>query len=188
MPNGNTHDAITFTLVPLTYLSAEMYWNGDHTISVIVTAAMLFAGLMFGPDLDLQSSPYKRWGPLRFIWKPYQVALPHRSTLSHGPILGTAIRIVYFLAMFSLVAATVLYIRHAYLRGQQTTWTGEFNMVRGDLFSIWEQTDKEYFKAGFAGLWLGALSHTAADIIWSTMKRSVGKIKRPAGKRRRRRA
>ena len=184
MPNGNTHDAITFALVPLTYLGAEMYWDGNHTISIIATAAMLFAGLMFGPDLDLQSRPYQRWGPLRFIWKPYQVALPHRSTLSHGPVIGTVIRIVYFLVMFSLLAATVLYVRHAYLRGQQTTWTGEFNMVKGDLFSIWEQTDKDYFKAGFAGLWLGALSHTAADIIWSTLKRSVrGSIK---GRRRRR--
>jgi hypothetical protein len=81
--------------------------------------------------------------------------------------------------MFSLLAATLLYIRHAYLRGQQTTWVGEFSMVKGDLFSICEQTDKEYFKAGFAGLWLGALSHTGADIIWSTLKRSI------RGKRRR---
>jgi uncharacterized metal-binding protein len=185
MPNGNTHDAITFALVPLTYLGAEMYWDGNHAISIIATGAMLFAGLMFGPDLDLQSRPYKRWGPLRFIWKPYQVAMPHRSSLSHGPILGTLVRIVYFLVMFSLLAATVLYVRHAYMGGQQTTWGGEFNMVKGDLFSIWEQTDKEYFKAGFAGLWLGALSHTGADIIWSTLKRSI-RTKRHVGRRRRR--
>ncbi len=173
MPNGNTHDAITFTLVPLTYLAAEMYWNGNHTISIIVTAAMLFAGLMFGPDLDLQSRPYNRWGPLRFIWKPYQKALSHRSKLSHGPILGTVIRIVYFLVMFSLLAATVLYVRNSYLGGQQTTWGGEFSKVKSDLYSIWNQTDKKYFEAAFAGLWLGALSHTAADLIWSTLKRSV---------------
>jgi len=185
MPNGSTHDTITFVLVPLTYLASEMYWNGNHTISVIVTSAMLFAGLMFGPDLDLQSSPYKRWGPLRFIWKPYQVALSHRSKLSHGPILGTVVRIAYFLMMFSLLAATMLYIRHAYLHGQQTTWTGEFNMVKGDLFSIWEQTDKEYFKAGFIGLWLGALSHTTADIVWSTVKRRLPGKRRLSARRRR---
>ncbi|MDQ3012742.1 MAG: metal-binding protein [Acidobacteriota bacterium] len=184
MPNGNTHDAITFTLVPLTYLAAEMYWNGNHTISIIVTSAMLFAGLMFGPDLDLQSRPYNRWGPLRFIWKPYQKALSHRSTLSHGPILGTVIRVAYFLVMFSLLAATMLYLRNSYLGGQQTSWRGEFGTVKGDLYSIWDRTDKEYFKAAFAGLWLGALSHTAADIIWSTLKRSV----KGSVRRRRRRA
>jgi uncharacterized metal-binding protein len=185
MPNGNTHDTITFVLVPLTYLAAEMYWGGNHTLSIIATVAMLFAGLMFGPDLDLQSRPYNRWGPLRIIWKPYQVALPHRSLLSHGPVLGTVIRIVYFLVMFSLLAATLLYIRHAYLRGQQTTWTAEFNMVKGDLLSIWNQTEKQYFEAGFAGLWLGALSHTAADVIWSAVKRRGSSSSRQYARRRR---
>jgi len=181
MPNATTHDTITLVLVPLTYLGAEMYWGGDHTMSAIATAAMLFAGLMFGPDLDLQSRPYSRWGPLRFIWKPYQVALPHRSVLSHGPVLGTVIRVTYFLVMFSLVAATFLYLRHSYIRGMQTTWSAEFNMVKGDLFSFYNQTDKQYLWAAFLGLCLGALSHTAADITWSTVK-SVGK-----GKVRRRR-
>jgi uncharacterized metal-binding protein len=185
MPNGNTHDTITFVLVPLTYLAAEMYWGGNHTLSIIATVAMLFAGLMFGPDLDLQSRPYNRWGPLRIIWKPYQVALPHRSVFSHGPVLGTVIRIVYFLVMFSLLAATLLYIRHTYLRGQQTTWTAEFNMVRGDLFSIWDQTDKKYLTAGFIGLCLGALSHTAADVIWSAVKRGGSSAPQRSGRRRR---
>ncbi|HMV46432.1 MAG TPA: metal-binding protein [Blastocatellia bacterium] len=178
MPNANTHDTITFVCVPLTYLAAEMYWGGNHTLSVIATVALLFAGLMFGPDLDLQSRPYSRWGPLRIIWKPYQVALPHRSVLSHGPVLGTIIRIVYFLVMFSVVAATLLYVRHVYLRGQQTTWTAEFNMVKGDLFSFWKETDRQYFEAGFIGLCLGALSHTAADMIWSAVKRGGSKSKR----------
>lgn len=185
MPNGNTHDTITFLLVPLTYLAAEMYWGGNHTLSIIATAAMLFAGLMFGPDLDLQSRPYNRWGPLRFIWKPYQVALPHRSVLSHGPVLGTVLRIGYFLVMFSLVAATLLYVRSSYLHGQQTTWTAEFNMVKGDLFSIWGQTDRQYFEAGFAGLWLGALSHTTADVTWSAVKRRVPTASRRSYRRRR---
>ena len=52
MPNGNTHDAITFALVPLTYLAAEMYWNGNHTISIIATAAMLFGPVII-PDHGL---------------------------------------------------------------------------------------------------------------------------------------
>jgi uncharacterized metal-binding protein len=87
--------------------------------------------------------------------------------------------------MFSLLAATVLYLRHTYLRGQQTTWVGEFNMVKGDLFSIWEQADKEYLKAGFIGLWLGALSHTTADVVWSAVKRRSPLKRRSAARRRR---
>ena len=170
MPNARTHDAITYALIPFTYLAAEMYW-GDHTTSIIATVAMLFSGLMFGPDLDLDSKPYRRWGPLKFLWKPYQAALPHRSKLSHGPMLGTVVRIVYFLIVFSLFAATVLYARHRYLNGEQTTWQGEFGVVKADLFTFWEGTDKQYFEAAFGGLWVGALAHTTADIFWSAVKR-----------------
>lgn len=170
MPNARTHDAITYAIIPFTYLAAEMYW-GDHMTSIIATAAMLFSGLMFGPDLDLDSKPYRRWGPLKFLWKPYQAALPHRSKFSHGPILGTVIRIVYFLIVFSLFAATVLYARHRFVNGEQTTWQGEFDVVKADLFTFWDGTDKQYFEAAFGGLWVGALAHTTADIFWSAIKR-----------------
>jgi uncharacterized metal-binding protein len=171
MPNADAHDAITYSLIPFTYLAAEMYWGGDHTVSVIATGAMIFSGLMFGPDLDLNSRPYRRWGPLRFIWKPYQSLLPHRSLLSHGPVLGTLIRIIYFLLMFCLVGATVLYLIRVYFRGQETTWGAEYAMIKADLFDIWDQTEKHYFWGAFCGMWLGALAHTTADMFWSTYKK-----------------
>lgn len=177
MPNARAHDSITFALIPFTYLAAEMYWD-DPMTSVIATVAMLFSGLMFGPDLDLDSKPYRRWGPLRYLWKPYQAALPHRSTLSHGPILGTVIRIAYFLIVFGLFGTTVLFLRQRYVYGVQTTWETEFDLVKADLFAFWDQTDKQYFWAAFAGLWVGALAHTTADIVWSTIKRRIPRSSR----------
>jgi uncharacterized metal-binding protein len=170
MPNARTHDAITYAIIPLTYVGAVLYW-GDHVISAIATVAMLFSGLMFGPDLDLDSKPYRRWGPLKFLWKPYQAALPHRSVLSHGPILGTIIRIVYFLIVFSLFAATVLYLRNRYVNGAQTTWQAEFDVIKADLFTIYNETDERYLLGVFGGLCVGALAHTVADIVWSAIKR-----------------
>jgi uncharacterized metal-binding protein len=171
MPNARTHDIITYAIIPFTFLAAEIYW-GDLATSAIATVAMLFSGLMFGPDLDLDSKPYRRWGPLKFLWKPYQVALPHRSVLSHGPILGTIIRIVYFLIVFSLFSASLLYLRHRYVNGAQTTWTGEFDGIRSDLFTLFGETDNKYLWGSFAGLCVGALAHTTADIVWSSIKRS----------------
>lgn len=171
MPNADTHDAITYAFIPFTYLAAEMYWGGDHTLSLIATGAMVFSGLMFGPDLDLQSRPYRRWGPLRFMWKPYQVALPHRSLFSHGPVLGTVIRIAYFMVVFSFLVAGALYLRRVYIEGVQTTFLSQLEWVRDDFQKLWRETDGAYFKAAFAGLCLGALSHTAADVIWSSLKR-----------------
>lgn len=170
MPNARAHDTITYALIPFTYLGAELYW-GDHTTSIIATVAMLFSGLMFGPDLDLDSKPYRRWGPLRFLWKPYQAALPHRSKLSHGPVLGTVIRVIYFLTVFSLFAATALYARHRFINGEQTSWQAEFDMVRSDLLTLLKETDERYLWSVFGGLWAGALAHTTADIFWSAIKR-----------------
>ena len=184
MPNANAHDSITYILIPFTFLAAEMYW-GNPVVSVIATLAMLFSGLMFGPDLDLNSRPYRRWGPLRFIWKPYQAALPHRSHLSHGPLLGTIIRIVYFLFIFCLITATLFYVIRIYFRGQETTWAAEYSMVKGDLFDLWDATDKQYFWGIFGGLWVGALAHAVADITWSSFKKifNVKSRKRMRNKR-----
>ncbi|HZS09911.1 MAG TPA: metal-binding protein [Blastocatellia bacterium] len=170
MPSGRTHDIITYALAPPTFIGAQLYW-GDWLISVVATAAMVFAGLMFGPDLDLHSKQYKRWGPLRFIWFPYMYSISHRSRLSHGLLLSTVFRILYFIAVFAVLASVVLYARHRYLYGEHTTWGAEFERVSLDLGAFWNRTDKQYFRAAFAGLWLGAAAHTVSDVTWSVVKK-----------------
>ena len=171
MPSGRTHDLITFALAPPVFVGAQ-YYAGDLLLATTATVAMLFAGLMFGPDLDLMSKPYRRWGPLRFIWKPYQWSTSHRSRLSHGLVFGTIFRVLYFVAIMSVLAATVLYLRQSYLYGTQTTWSAEFERVSLDLGNFWHRTDKQYFWAAFVGLWIGAAAHTLADLIWSFLKKA----------------
>jgi len=52
--------------------------------------------------LDLVSLPFKRWGLLRFIWIPYQRLIPrHRHWLSHGIIVGSALRLAYLGVLLS---------------------------------------------------------------------------------------
>jgi len=169
MPSGRTHDIVTYALIPPTFLAAQWYW-GDSLVSSVATAAMVFAGLMFGPDLDLYSNQYKRWGLLRFIWHPYMRALSHRSRFSHGLLFSTPIRVLYFLVMVALISTVALYLRQRYLFGAQTTWGAEFVHVSNNLVSLWKGTDKDYFKAGFIGLWVGAAAHTVTDIIGSMTK------------------
>jgi uncharacterized metal-binding protein len=170
MPSGRTHDLITFALAPFTAAGAFWYW-GHPMVALVATTAMIFAGLMFGPDLDLDSKQYRRWGPLRFIWYPYMVALSHRSRLSHGLMLSTIFRILYFIAVMAVLATVVLYIRQRYLYGVQTTWGEEFTRVSLDLGAFWNSTDKQYFWAAFVGLWLGAAAHTVSDVVWSIAKK-----------------
>lgn len=168
MPSGRTHDLITFLLAPPT-LAAAYYFTGDWTVAAVTTAAMVFGGLMFGPDLDIQSRQYARWGLLRFLWWPYKAALPHRSRLSHGILLGTWIRVIYFLIVVTVTLAVVLYARDYYLH-RESAGLGD---VTGAFARVWEvlaSVKRNHLIATLAGLWIGATSHTVSDVLGSFFK------------------
>ncbi|WP_036485404.1 metal-binding protein [Myxosarcina sp. GI1] len=165
MPSGNTHDRITLWLLPWivggTYLLAK-----DGELTLIVAGGFLFGGLMFGPDLDIYSIQYKRWGVLRYIWLPYRRLLRHRSFFSHGLIVGTIIRIVYLLLVVSLLAIFIIAIA-------QLVWGFNWNWQQFVLETLAVLKTK-YFKetvALFAGLELGSLSHSLSDWLGSYYKK-----------------
>jgi uncharacterized metal-binding protein len=86
MSSGRTHDQITLISLPiLTGISLVVTRNAELTLWV--AGSFLFGGLMFGPDLDIHSNQSLRWGWLRWMWQPYRRAIPHRSILSHGPVI-----------------------------------------------------------------------------------------------------
>ena len=124
---------------------------------------------MFGPDLDVQSRQYTRWGPLRFFWWPYKVALRHRSRWSHSIMLGTLIRVVYFLIVITLVLVASLYIRDAYIYQSSVSAT-TFTDAIGRVWEIISPIKRGYLIAAFAGLWVGASSHTISDVLGSFFK------------------
>ena len=173
MPNGKTHDAITFLLAAPTFVLA---WRVTDNIplATVTTAAFLFGGLMFGPDLDTQSIQYTRWGIFRFLWFPYKVVFPHRSRWSHGLIFGTLIRVIYFAGVMTLFFALIFYfaalLRHAAppnLLQIRETWENFGNWTR--------QNIGEYaLLASLIGLWWGAASHTLTDVAGTFIK--TGKV------------
>src|SRR5215218_267116 len=168
MPSGKTHDMVTLVLAPPTFAAA---WGltGSVWLSATATVAMLFGGLMFGPDLDTQSKQYTRWGPLRFMWWPYKVTLAHRSRFSHGILFGTLIRIAYFLIVVSLLLACALFIRNLYLH-HSSAGIVEVQDAFTRVWEILKPIKRDYLIAAFAGLWLGASSHTASDVLGSFFK------------------
>ncbi len=164
MPSGRTHDRITFWSVPLIVgLAYGLSRSGQLTL--LVTGGFLFSGLMFGPDLDIYSVQYKRWGWLRWIWIPYRSLISHRSALSHGFLIGTLLRLVYL----SLIAGIVLGGLSAiaslggYLTMQQL---GQFS----NQVSFVPQQYGQTFLALLIGLELGAMSHYVSDWIGSKYK------------------
>ena len=172
MPSGKTHDLITLVLAPPTFAAA---WglSGSLAVSVAATAAMLFGGLMFGPDLDILSRQYTRWGPLRCLWWPYRVVFRHRSRWSHGIVFGTLIRVVYFAAALALLFWAGVYARAVFLAGGAPPgWR--------DVLAAWRTVEQAgagrgvgpgVLLAALAGLWWGAASHTLTDVAWSVVRK-----------------
>ena len=131
-----------------------------------VSGGFLFSGLIFGPDLDLYSFHYKRWGKLRWLWRPYQQVIKHRSIWSHGPIIGTIGRILYLSLWVGLCG--LFYLGIAQLAGAKT-YTGQ-ELVGILKYSI--ESNFPVYLALFCGLELGAMSHYTSDWLVSTFKRS----------------
>jgi len=164
MPSGQTHDRITLWGLPfVTALTFGHTQSGN--ITLIVSGAFLFSGLMFGPDLDLYSVQYKRWGYLRWMWIPYQKTLRHRSLLSHGLIIGTTLRILYLgcwlgiLGIFSLGIAQLVW---------DVGWSWQL-LVQSARRSLTQHTSE--WLALYLGLELGAMSHAVSDCGSSVYKR-----------------
>jgi uncharacterized metal-binding protein len=115
MASYKTHDRVTIysaaLLAPLSFWAAKTYsptlWGYPLTTTpfattVLVVGAYLFSGLWLSNDLDINSRIYRRWGPLRWLWYPYQKLVSHRSWLSHGFAIGPLGRLVYLCGMIEL--------------------------------------------------------------------------------------
>jgi len=142
MADGHTHILATKTLAA--FLFAGQIGNGllikrysiqETLLSALALSAGTLAGLFLTPDLDIDAgsmseeevrkiSPFGEniWW---IYWYPYRILIPHRSFLSHFPIIGTLGRLFY-LSIPYLVVTGITYV------------------VAPDVFGL----------LAFAGLWL----------------------------------
>ena len=149
MPAGKTHDRITLYLAPLV-IGVTFGVTRSERLSLLMAIAFVFSGLMFGPDLDIHSCQYKRWGWLRWVWLPYRAMVRHRSPLSHGFLIGTILRLVY-------VACWALVIGLAITVCRVTAATGECSFCQlagGANLDLWAPLG-----VGNNFPWLRAWSH-----------------------------
>jgi len=172
MPSGKTHDLITLLLAAPTFAAAWVLTE-SVALSVIVTGATLFGGFMFGPDLDILSRQYTRWGVFRFIWFPYRVVFRHRSRWSHGILFGTLIRVFYFAGMLTVIISASVYLRALFVGGALPGW----NEVAHAWLSIESSiaglgVNRSAVWAVLSGLWWGAASHTLTDVGWSVVRKA----------------
>ncbi len=169
MPTGRTHDAITLILTPPAF-ALTYFASADLSTSIAVTASFAFGGFMFGPDLDILSKQYARWGIFRSLWLPYRWVFKHRSRWSHGLIFGTLFRVVYSMGVITL-AALVVFAATALISGSEIRAVSSFA-------AVWHQAG-ESLRAAFGsnillstffGMWAGAASHTFTDMVGTYVK------------------
>lgn len=179
MPSGRTHDSITLWSLPIV-AGGTFALTQSGNLTLLVSGGFLFGGLMFGPDLDIYSQQYKRWGILRWIWLPYRKQLRHRSIWSHGLIVGTTGRILYLAVWLVIFSATAILIgaiaRHGAANWQhsaQQDFLGGIQVVARSM----QQFSIEWI-ALIVGLELGAMSHSLSDWIGSAIKRRKKRSKR----------
>jgi uncharacterized metal-binding protein len=172
MPAGQTHDRITVWSLPIMGGITLGVTQSSH-LTLWAAAGFLFGGLMFGPDLDIYSRQYQRWGWFRWIWLPYRKMMRHRSLLSHGPLIGTSFRVFYLAGWIGLAATIGFALAYGWQHWQghavapiATLW-GDFN----NQSTRWFQQHQASAIALAIGLEAGAISHSISDWIGSAYKR-----------------
>jgi uncharacterized metal-binding protein len=179
MPDARTHDQITIAtgvaLVPLAY-TLQMSQGGESGTALgytlLLVGAHLLSGIMFSPDLDLDSRIDDRWGILFWIWRPYTWLVPHRHRwLSHGLIISQLLRLLYFYVVVVLLLAGLtwvlgqidLVVPNYYI--QLTNWL--LNLARD------RPRETLAFMIGFCS---GGAVHTIADWLVTGGKRYLRSI------------
>ena len=175
MPSGRTHDSITLWSLPIV-AAITFGLTQSANLTLLVSGGFLFAGLMFGPDLDIYSQQYRRWGILRWIWLPYRRSMKHRSMFSHGAIIGTIGRVLYlgiWAGLFAIAAIIINAIAQQSLgtiSQWQTIAQSSISRTFHQTIQLIQRSPVQCFALAI-GLELGAMSHSVSDWIGSRIKR-----------------
>jgi uncharacterized metal-binding protein len=148
-------------------LNSAMPTLSNATNAVVLVTSYLFSGLMFSPDLDTNSRPYKRWGPVRWLWLPYRMLVPHRHWVSHSMVVGPLLRVIYFIGAVALLFALGVGIANLF---RPIDPTGALRLLGTDLVTWFKQNPVPVAYA-VLGLVLGGAAHTIADVVFSRIKR-----------------
>lgn len=149
MASGKNHDLSILFTSPAVILIGASYVGLE--LGAVAGASYFLGGWLLSPDLDLKSTPWRRWGILRVFWLPYQ-KIPHRHWLSHGVLVGSLGRLFYVAALISPLWYFFPELNHV---AWQITW--------------------EKAIALFIGLELSALNHLLLDGLLIPLPKSIKK-------------
>ena len=179
MPGARTHDAITvvtgLALAPASYAtltSLQLTPESAVRDTVVFVVAHLLSGIMFSPDLDIDSSIDNRWGIFYWIWRPYMWVVPHRSRwLSHGLVFPPLLRLLYF-----YIAVALLLLGGAWLLAKVGIALPDLHVrLRDTLLGIAQDYPRET-RAFLLGFITGSAAHSIADWLVTGGKRFLSSM------------
>jgi uncharacterized metal-binding protein len=143
-------------------------WSIADTAAI--GAGIIVSTLVLSPDMDLfTSKSMDDWGILRYFWFPYAKLVKHRNAL-HTPILGTAVRWAYFIAILAIaIVPLAIFLRRV---GFGITFQGDVEDI------LWYLG---YLLDVFIGGCIADGVHLALDAVTTPLKRmGIGRERRRA--------
>ncbi|TNF30302.1 MAG: hypothetical protein EP319_05510 [Deltaproteobacteria bacterium] len=163
MASGKFHDKVNLgTGAILTGLLIGLERSFPVVISFVI--GWLFATLIFSPDTDVM--PKKRSGVLQFFLYPYSILFKHRG-LSHMILVGTILRIVYGLIVFSIMLFVLNGMGHISF-GASHFFSGVFDFLKAFDYHLIQY---KIFVWLFIGMVGADLCHIFFDKITSFLKK-----------------
>jgi hypothetical protein len=117
MPPGRVHARHTLELLNVAPALVGLLF-GQDPLAMVFAAVGVLSGVIMSPDLDCRDGYYglyvirktpKIGKVLVFIWRalwyPYGLIIPHRSWISHAPVIGTMLRVIYLMLWIWLFGA-----------------------------------------------------------------------------------
>ena len=179
MPGARTHDVITVVtgaaLAPFSYvalLSLGQPAEAATLDTAVLVGAHLLSGIMFSPDLDLDSAIDDRWGIFFWIWRPYMWLVPHRSRwLSHGLVVSAILRLLYF-----YLVLTLLFVSMAWVLGRLGIVVPDYHIRATNYLLALMRTHPHEVLAFVVGFVTGGAAHTIADWLVTGGKRYIRRL------------
>lgn len=155
MPSGQVHAAFSVGLSAVCYGMVQAL-TGDSMLSLACGTGCVL-GVALTPDLDQQTLSSSETTIIRYtlglgflwvmFWYPYALLIPHRSPLSHAPVIGTFGRLLYLSLLISIPA---------YLLGYR-----------------WQTPSPEIIQLltyAITGLAISDTAHFICDVVWSRIR------------------
>lgn len=166
MPGARTHDILTLitgvALAVPTYMLTLQATNDNRAAAIntlILVGAHCVSGMLFSPDLDLDSAIDNRWGIFFWIWRPYMWVVPHRSRwLSHGLVVPALIRLLYF-----YVVVMGLLIAMAWILGRLGVVVPTYHLTLTNFLQSLPTSYPRQTASFLIGFITGGAVHTIAD-------------------------